>query len=48
MATNKKICYTIEYIAPTEDAGYISECLDKMREYGEADIIDVKILDGKK
>lgn len=44
MATSKRILFVIEYEAPVEDAGNISECLDKMREYGRAEIVDVKVI----
>jgi hypothetical protein len=46
METSKEIVYIIEYKTPVEDAGNISECLDKMREYGSAIIIDVKVTGG--
>lgn len=41
------IVATIEYTAPLEDGGYLTECLDKMREYGKAEIVDARIIPGR-
>jgi hypothetical protein len=39
----KEMVFLIEYRVAPEDAGEISEIMDKMREIGAAEIVDIKV-----
>ena len=39
----KELVFVIEYRVPPEDSGWISEIIDKMRETGGAEILDVRV-----
>lgn len=48
MTKNRKlIVVMIEYTVPLEDCEYLTECLEKMRESGSAEIVDAKIIPGR-
>lgn len=41
---NKQIKYTLEWIVNAEDSGYLTELLEKGRENGNFEIIDIDLV----
>lgn len=43
----KRISYIIEYIVPADETADLPEILEKMRELGSGEVIDVTIVEDK-